>query len=79
MVPGTAQRAEIHCRAGVSPASHALKPHCPSCLYEELVTRRLDAALEEIRGEGWRDEITNLEPAKTPCCHLGRVDRRTIQ
>ena len=28
----------------------------PPGLYEELVTHRLDAALEEIRGESWRDE-----------------------
>lgn len=48
------------------PASHALKPHRPPGLYEELVTRRLDAALEEIRGAGWRDEITNLDPAEAP-------------
>jgi len=38
------------------PASHAPKPRRPPCLYEELVTRRLEAALEEIRGAGWRDE-----------------------
>ena len=35
-------------------------------LYEELVTRRLEAALEEIRGEGWRDEVANLDPAEAP-------------
>ena len=29
-----------------------MTPHRPPCLYEELVTRRLEAALEEIRGEG---------------------------
>ena len=35
-------------------------------LYEELVTRRLEAALEEIRGQGWRDEVANLDPAEAP-------------
>ena len=38
----------------------------PPGLYEELVTRRLEAALEEIRGEGWRDEVTKLDPAEAP-------------
>ena len=38
-------------------------PHRPPGLYEELVTRRLEAALEEIRGQGWHREITNLDPA----------------
>ena len=33
----------------------------PPGLYEEFATRRLEAALEEIRGEGWRDEIENLD------------------
>ena len=61
----------------INPGAPATNP--PPRPYEELVTRRLEAALEEIRGEGWRAEITNLDPAKTPCCHLGRVDRRTIQ
>ena len=26
----------------------------------------LEAALEEIRDEGWRDQITNLDPAEAP-------------
>jgi hypothetical protein len=43
-----------------------LPPHRPPGLYEELVTRRLEAALDEIRGEGWRDEINNLDPAEPP-------------
>ena len=38
----------------------------PPGLYEELVTRRLEAALDEIRGEGWRDEIESLDPAEAP-------------
>ena len=40
--------------------------HRPPGLYEELVTRRLEAALDEIRGEGWRDEIESLDPAEAP-------------
>ena len=48
------------------PASRASKQVRPPGLYEELITRRLEAALEEIRGEGWRDEITNLDPAEAP-------------
>jgi len=43
-----------------------LTPTRPPGLYEELVTRRLEAALDEIRGEGWRDEIENLDPAEAP-------------
>jgi len=43
-----------------------LPPTRPPGLYEELVTRRLEAALDEIRGEGWRDEITSLDPAEAP-------------
>ena len=43
-----------------------MTPHRPPGLYEELVTRRLEAALDEIRGEGWRDEIENLDPAEAP-------------
>jgi hypothetical protein len=38
----------------------------PPGFYEELITRRLEVALEEIRGEGWHDEITNLDPAEAP-------------
>ena len=38
----------------------------PPGLYEELVTRRLEAALEGIRGEGWRDEIERLDPTEAP-------------
>jgi len=38
----------------------------PPGLYEELVTRRLEAALDEIGGEGWMDEVTNLDPAEAP-------------
>jgi hypothetical protein len=30
------------------------------------VTRRREAALEEIRGGGWRDEIESLDPAQAP-------------
>jgi hypothetical protein len=30
------------------------------------VARRLGAALDGIRGEGWRDEIESLDPAETP-------------
>ncbi len=43
-----------------------MPPIRPPGLYEELVTRRLEAALEEIRGEGWWDEIGNLDPGETP-------------
>ena len=43
-----------------------MPPTRPPGLYEELVTRRFEAALEEIRGEGWRDEIENLDPAEAP-------------
>ena len=38
----------------------------PSGLYEELVTRRLEAALADIRSKGWQDEITSLDPAEAP-------------
>jgi hypothetical protein len=38
-------------------------PHRPPDLYEELVTRRLEAALEKIRSGGWRDEIESLDPS----------------
>ena len=48
------------------PASPAPMRRRPPGLYEELVTRRLEAALEEIRGEGWRDEVANLDPAEAP-------------
>ena len=40
--------------------------HRPPGLYEELITRRLEAALEEIRGEGWREEIDDLDAAEAP-------------
>ena len=43
-----------------------MPPTRPPGLYEELVTRRLEAALEEIRGAGWRDEVDNLDPAEAP-------------
>jgi hypothetical protein len=43
-----------------------LTPHPPPGLYEELITRPREAALEEIRGQGWQDEITNLDPAEAP-------------
>jgi superfamily II DNA or RNA helicase/HKD family nuclease len=43
-----------------------MTPCRPPGLYEELVTHRLEAALEEIRGEGWRDEIESLDPAEAP-------------
>jgi hypothetical protein len=43
-----------------------LTPHRSPGLYEELVTRRLEAALDEICGEGWHREITNLDPAEAP-------------
>ena len=43
-----------------------MTPTRPPGLYEELVTRRLEAALEEIRGEGWKDEIESLDPAEAP-------------
>jgi len=33
-----------------------MTPHRPPGLYEELITRRLEAAFEEIRGKSWRDE-----------------------
>ena len=36
----------------------ATQPH------EELVTRRLETALEEIRGQGWRDEVQQVDPAE---------------
>ena len=51
--------------ARCTPAARARPPRPPG-LYEELVTRRLEAALEEIRGEGWRDEVANLDPAEAP-------------
>jgi len=35
-------------------------------LYEELITRRLEAELERIREEGWRDQIADLDPAEAP-------------
>ena len=41
-----------------------MPPRRPPGLYEELITRRLEAALEEIRGEGWREEVANLDPAR---------------
>ena len=43
-----------------------LSPHRPPGLSEELVTPRLEAALDEIRGDGWRDEIDSLDPAEAP-------------
>jgi len=43
-----------------------MTPHRPPGLYEELVTRRLEAALDEIRGEGWMGEVANLDPAEAP-------------
>jgi hypothetical protein len=43
-----------------------LPPTRPPGLYEELVTRRLGAALDEIRGQGWRDEVEQLDPAEAP-------------
>ena len=46
------------------PASYAFKSVRPPGVYEELITRRLEAALEEIRGQGWRDEVANLDPAR---------------
>ncbi len=49
-----------------SPASRAPKQVRPPGLYEELITRRLEAALDEIRGQGWQDEITSLDPAEAP-------------
>jgi hypothetical protein len=57
-------------RGGAQGDSHVRPPRFrgkapPAGLDENLVTRRLEVALEEIRGEGWRDEITNLDPAKT--------------
>ncbi len=48
------------------PASRASKQVRPPGLYEELVTRRLEAALEEIRGQGWQDEVEQLDPAEAP-------------
>jgi len=38
----------------------------PPGLYEELITRRLEAELERIREEGWRDDIGKLDPAEAP-------------
>ncbi len=38
----------------------------PPGLYEELITRRLEAVLEEVRGEGWREEVGNLDAAEAP-------------
>jgi hypothetical protein len=38
----------------------------PPGLYEELITRRLEAELEKIREGGWRDQITSLDPAEAP-------------
>ena len=43
-----------------------MTPNRPPGLYEELITRRLEAALEEIRGEGRRDEVEQLDPAGAP-------------
>jgi len=40
--------------------------HRPPGLYEELITRRLEAALKEVRGEGWREEIDDLDAAEAP-------------
>jgi len=48
------------------PAPRTSKPARPPGLYEELITRRLEAALSEIRGQGWRDEIEQLDPAEAP-------------
>ena len=38
----------------------------PPGLYEELVTRRLEAVLAEVRSEGWREEVGNLDAAEAP-------------
>jgi hypothetical protein len=38
----------------------------PPGLYEELITRRLEAELERVREEGWRDDIGKLDPAEAP-------------
>jgi len=43
-----------------------LTPHRPPGLYEELVTLRLEVALEEIHGEGWHREIIYPDPAEAP-------------
>ncbi len=40
--------------------------HHPPGLYESLLTRRLEAALEEIRARGWRDAIEGLDAAEAP-------------
>ncbi len=38
----------------------------PPGLYEELITRQLQAALDEARTTGWRDEIEGLDKAEAP-------------
>ena len=38
----------------------------PPGLYEELITRRLEAELARVREGGWRDEIAALDPAEAP-------------
>ena len=54
-----------------------LPPTRPPGLYEELVTRRLEAALEEIRGQGWRDEVEQLDAAEAPGVLALHLDART--
>ena len=38
----------------------------PPGLYEELLTRRLESALEEVRARGWRDAIAAVDAAEAP-------------
>jgi hypothetical protein len=42
------------------PEEYRLTPHRPPGLYEEPVTCRFEAALEEVRGEGWREQIADF-------------------
>lgn len=38
----------------------------PPGLYEELITRQLQNALDEARGKGWRDQVEQLDAAEAP-------------
>ncbi len=36
----------------------------PAGLYEELVTPRLEATLHELRAAGWKDDLSDVDPAE---------------
>jgi superfamily II DNA or RNA helicase/HKD family nuclease len=43
-----------------------LSPNRPPGLYEEIITSRLEAVLEQSRAKGWRREVADLDPAEAP-------------